>query len=95
MGGVLVTIDATDSNPVFCQFESDIRYARVAQRKRHSIKDAESVGSNPTLCTGHKESSRKSSGPLLVTKRVCIPTEEKLHSECRQYRFESCHTQPR
>ena len=41
-------VDATDSNPVFCQFESDIRYARVAQRKRHSIKDADSVGSNPT-----------------------------------------------
>ena len=44
-------VDAADSKSVSCQFESDIRYARVAQRKRHSTKDADSVGSNPTLCT--------------------------------------------
>ena len=59
-------VDATDSNPVFCQFESDIRYARVAQRKRHSIKDADSVGSNPTLCTWViRNLPAKAAGPSL------------------------------
>ncbi len=65
-------VDATDSNPVFCQFESDIRYARVAQRKRHSIKDAESVGSNPTLCTTCMYSNGRETALRMQTVQVRI-----------------------